>query len=391
MLQRAGAPGDTLKLLRNLGRDGVYVLHGEADDNVPVTEARAMRKALGTFHSDFVYYERPGAGHWWGSECVDWPPLFDFLERHTQPDSNALRKVDFTTASPGVSSRCDWAEITNQAHALQPSHIILTLDAEHRTISGTTENVTRLALNCRALPGDKPIRVKIDGQTLADIPHPANDTRLWLVRDGEKWSIGSPPKSAIKNPDRYGPFKDAFRNHMLFVYGTVGTPEENAAAFAKARFDAEMFWYRGNASVELRADKDFYSTDDIEHSVILYGNADTNASWEQLLQYAPIAVQRGVVRIGKRELKGADLACLFAVPRPHSERGMVAAVSGTGLAGLRLTERIPYFLSGVGVPDCVVLGSDTLSRGVAGVRVAGFFGTDWKVETGDWVWQTSEK
>src|SRR5262249_44453572 len=85
MLWRCAARGDTAQLVRNLEKTPVYVLHGEADDNVPVTQARAMRKLLGDFHPDFAYYERPGAGHWWGNECVDWPPLFDFLRRRTLP------------------------------------------------------------------------------------------------------------------------------------------------------------------------------------------------------------------------------------------------------------------------------------------------------------------
>ena len=32
-----------------------------------------------------------------------------------------------------------------------------------------------------------------------------------------------PPSPATKGPHRYGPFKDAFRHRMLFVYGTTGT------------------------------------------------------------------------------------------------------------------------------------------------------------------------
>ena len=62
MFARAGNPSDTLALERNLAGLGVYVLHGDADDNVPVAQARTMRGRLGAFHPDFVYYERPGAG-----------------------------------------------------------------------------------------------------------------------------------------------------------------------------------------------------------------------------------------------------------------------------------------------------------------------------------------
>jgi pimeloyl-ACP methyl ester carboxylesterase len=391
MLRRAAAPSETLTLERNLTRDGVYVLHGDADDNVPVSEARAMRKELGGFHADFVYYERPGAGHWWGGECVDWPPLFDFLQRHTQPKLTEVRRVDFVTASPGVSSRCDWAEIAAQAHPFLPSRVQLKLDPEHRTFAGTTENVTRLALDRSALPPGKPVGVELDGQSLADLPWHEGGGRLWLGREGDEWAVTNEPSTALKGPHRYGPFKDAFRNRMLFVYGTKGTAEENAWSYAKARYDAESFWYRGNGSVELRADVDFDAGKESDRGVILYGHAESNASWQPLLGDSPVQVRRGIVRVGDREEKGDDLACLFVRPRPGSDRALVGAVSGTGLAGLRLTDRMPYFVSGVGYPDCTVLGPDTLTRGAEGVRAAGFFGTDWGVASGDWVWRPAAK
>src|SRR5262249_37686614 len=43
MLLRAASPGDTLALERNYAEQGVYILHGSADDNVPPSEARTMR------------------------------------------------------------------------------------------------------------------------------------------------------------------------------------------------------------------------------------------------------------------------------------------------------------------------------------------------------------
>ena len=62
--------------------------------------------------------------------------------------------------------------------------------------------------------------------------------------------------------------------------------------------------------------------------------------------------------------------------------GIVVTVTFTTWGG-----SVGTVISGVGVPDCIVLGSDSLTRGGDGVRAAGFFGTDWKVESGDWVWQ----
>jgi pimeloyl-ACP methyl ester carboxylesterase len=114
LMARALGPSDTLALSRNLARLGVYILHGDADDNVPVGQARQMRHALSEFHPDFAYHEQPGAGHWWGNPCVDWPPLIAFLADHKIPAPDQVRKIDFVTASPAVSSRAHWLSIESQ-------------------------------------------------------------------------------------------------------------------------------------------------------------------------------------------------------------------------------------------------------------------------------------
>ena len=65
----------------------------------------------------------------------------------------------------------------------------------------------------------------------------------------------------------------------------------------------------------------------------------------------------------------------------------VAVVSGTGITGMRLTDRLPYFLSGVEYPDVTVIGSEMLQQGSKGVRAAGFFGLDWSVDKGEFAWR----
>jgi pimeloyl-ACP methyl ester carboxylesterase len=391
MLLRAVAPSDTLTLAHNYAQYGVYVLHGEADDNVPVGQAREMRKVLGGFHPDFVYYERPGAGHWWGNECVDWPPLFEFLQRHKLTPVENVRQVNFVTASPGVSARSQWAEIQAQVHKLRPSSVNLRVDPDKRRFSGTTENVARLALDIVALKPDKPLDVELDGQKIENIDWPGKTSCLWLKRDaGKSWNVSREPSPGWTGPHRAGPFKDAFRNHMVFVYGTVGNKEENEWAFAKARYDAETFWYRGNGAVDLVADADFDADKDCDRNVILYGHADSNTAWKALLSDSPVQVKRGRVQVGERNEIGANLACLFLRPRPGSDRALIGVVTGTGINGLRLTDRMPYFVSGCGYPDCIILGQEVLERGAEGVRAAGFFGMDWRVTSGEFVWATEK-
>jgi len=110
LLSRCQKSGDTIALSANLKHEGVYILHGEKDDNVPVTQARKMSEVLGEFHHDWIYYEEPGKGHWWGNEyndggsaCVDWPFMFDLFSRHALAPSSAVSDVEFITHS---KSRC---------------------------------------------------------------------------------------------------------------------------------------------------------------------------------------------------------------------------------------------------------------------------------------------
>lgn len=379
LLQRASGPSDTLALVRNLAPAGVYVLHGDADDNVPVTQARTMRGELAAFHPDWAYREQPGAGHWWGNACVDWPPLFEFLARHERPDRAAVRAVDFRTASPRVSADCHWLRVEAQAKAYAVSRAAITVDPAKRLYKGATENVARLSLDPVALEAGKPLSVELDGQAV-EVPWPADGARVWLARDGGKWAAVPKPSAAAKGPHRAGPFKDAFRNRVVFVYGTGGTPAEAAWARAKARFDAETFWYRGNGSVDVVPDTAFDPKAEPDRNVILYGHAGMNAAWKPLLGGSPVQVMAGAVTAGGREVTGDDLGVLLVRPRPGSDTAVVAAVAGTGPAGLRRTDRLPYFSSGVAYPDWAVFDPK-------GVRAAGFFGNDWGLESGEAAWR----
>src|SRR5207253_5820214 len=115
----------------------------------------------------------------------------------------------------------------------KPSSVTLRFDPGLRRFVGTTENVARLALDLGHVWPEGPIRVELDGQKLEPMPRPANGQRLWLTRDGDRWTSVAAPTAALKGPHRYGPFRDAFRNRMVFVYGTRGSPAENTWALAK--------------------------------------------------------------------------------------------------------------------------------------------------------------
>ncbi len=392
MLRRAANPSDTLGLVNNLAQNGVYVLHGADDDNVPVSEARTMAAKLNEFHHDWTYFEQPKAGHWWdnsdepGADCVDWAPMFDLFARHALPAEEDVRQVDFVTMSPGVSAWNRWAAIEQQIHPLQPGRISIRVDPWQRRFVGTTENVQRIAVRLSALSPEKPFRVELDGVKMENLPWPAFGDEVRFVRTASGWAPAGRLPRGQKGPHRYGPFKEVFQSGFFLVYGTKGSPEENAWAFDKARFDAEQWYYRGNGAVDVFPDTEFQSTKEIDRSVILYGNSETNAAWTTLLSKCPVLVSRTGIKVGERDIKGGELACLLLFPRTGSDVACVGAVSGTGVTGMRLTDRLPYFVSGVAYPDLTIVGPEMLNKGADGVRAAGFFGNDWKVETGEFVW-----
>lgn len=392
MLHRAAGPMDTLNLASNYASEGVYILHGTDDDNVPVTEARHMRDVLSAFHHDFIFHEEPKQSHWWdisdepGADCVDWAPMWDFLAKHTLPPVESVRQVDFVTANPGVSARCHWATIVAQEKEGAPSEIHILCDPQMRRYNGTTVNVSRLAIEPASLLPGAGVSIEIDGQKLT-VPDTKAGAAIHLSRAGGQWTLSPPPAANVKNPSRYGPFRAAFDHRFQFVYGTHGTPEENAWAAAKARYDSECWWYRGNGSVDVLPDSALDPSKEPDRGVVLYGNARTNGAWTPLLKDSPVTVAADGVTIGDRRLIGDDLACLFIRPRSGSSTALVAAVSGTGIKGMRVTNMLSYLQPMVGYPDVFVVSAEALEKGPDGVRVAGFFGSDWAVPSGDFEWQ----
>jgi dienelactone hydrolase len=380
LIARAATPSDTLALVNNLKPVPVYVLHGDKDDNVPVGQARTMKQALEKWHPDFHYHEQPGAGHWWGNNCVDWKPMMELMQKHQRPKPEAVTRVEFSTAAPIVSSRCHWLSIEAQEKPFRVSTATIDHDVSGRKFTGKTENVARLALDLGHLPPGKPVGIELDGQPVVNGAWPAEGVTVYLRKVDGKWASTGRPSPAEKGPHRAGPFKDAFRNQVLFVYGTIGTPAENAWALAKARFDAETFWYRGNGAVEVIPDSRFDNAATRDRNVIVYGHAQMNSAWKTLLGNGPVQISRGKFQVGTKTGEADDLGCLFVRPRPGSDRAMVGVVAGTGDKGLRRVDRLPYFSSGTGYPDLLLLAP-------SGPRAAGYFGNDWSIESGEFAWR----
>lgn len=396
ILTRAANPCRTLLRKHNYSQQGVYILHGDADDNVPVTQARKMRDVLKEFHTDLGYYEEPGAGHWWdrghddGADCLDWRPMFDMFSRRRLPRINEVQHVDFTTVCPEHSADCHWARIEMQDKQFAPSRVQIELFPNRGVFEGTTDNVTRLSLQVEGVISSRElVAIKLDGSELeAAWPE---DGRIYLRKTDGAWKVGERAEAVLKGPHRYGWFKNAFNHNFMYVYGTGGTPEETAAYIAKCRYDQETWWYRGNGGFDIVADKDFDPAEYPNRNVILVGNADTNSAWDKLIKDCPLRVGSGKATVGERTVEGDGLAMLFTFPRAGTDNNSVGVIAGTGVNGIKLTEKLGYFVSGASFPDFILYSPEMLQTGTAGVIAAGILGEDWSLEGGETAWRTEKK
>ncbi|MCX5688410.1 MAG: hypothetical protein NTV94_01225, partial [Planctomycetota bacterium] len=246
---------------------------GDADDNVPVTQARAGREALDKAGIPYGFHEQPGAGHWWGNAdsgaaCLDWPATWEtFSKARLDPDA-------------------------------------------------------------------KP----------AAVPSPLDD------------------RGFVK-----GSFKRAFDRGFTLVYGTSGGYRDELWSYAKARFDSEQWWVRGNGFARVISDTQFLA-ESTPGNVILYGNRDSNRAWLVLVSGDALVLENDSITAGGRTLKGADIACLATLPRKGSTNEVVGIVGGTGPAGKRATDRLNYFLSGTGYPELMIMRADIWTRGYDAVE-----------------------
>ncbi|MHC4816649.1 MAG: alpha/beta hydrolase family protein, partial [Planctomycetota bacterium] len=333
------------------------------DDNVPLSEAERMEKALREAGGEPEVHYQEGAGHWWngkaakGVDCVDWPGIFELFRKSRRVSDPDV--IDFTTADPGVDATHHWVRIEQPLAYGERSRIRARRTKDVVTIE--TTNVRRLQVRLAAR------RYVVDGQAL-DAPRNA-----WFLRDGEKWAVAQ-PVAGEKRPERSGPFKRAFDNRFVFVYGSG-----DAEGMKRARFDAQMWWYRGNGDVEVVSDARF-RPDDMLGNVILYGFAEENQAFAKVLsRRCPIKVQRGELTIGKRHHAGENLGCVFVYPRKDDPDALVGVIGHTGAAGARVGYTLLPFVSGVGYPDYALYSDAILAKGDEGVLAAGWFDHAWEL------------
>jgi hypothetical protein len=262
-----------------------------------------------------------------------------------------------------------------------PFRVQARYDESAARIALTTDNVRRLGLGTPQgwEQGWRLDSFELDGQRFPP------DFDALYVRVEEGWSaIPRATAPRAKTWYRCGPLKRAFERGFVLVVPTKGSAEENAASRARARHDAEVWWYRGNGDARIFTDDEYRThgpprggtLEGGTQNVILYGNADTNSAFALLPAEFPLEVRRARVRLGAAEWSGDALGALAIGP---VEGVLFAILGSSGPEADRVAASLSLFVSGVGYPDYVVYGPEVLAQGDGGVRAAGFFDHRWQL------------
>jgi pimeloyl-ACP methyl ester carboxylesterase len=341
---RSQASSATNNYLSNLAKRGVYVIHGDKDNNVPVREGRDMVKAVKKYTNDVKYHEQPGAGHWWngpkakGTDCVDWPEMFDFMKaRRLDPF-----ELDFSFKTPGswVSDRHSYVRILTQKDINKDAS--LTSKKDKDTLKLSTDNVRGLVLNGKALQ-DKGIKsVDVDGKS--------------HVVSGKDIPIG--PQDG-KKPGQHGPFNEVMHRPFCFVYETDGSP-----VFAEyAAYLVTSWTFIGNGhACSVPFSKLNQSIDD-KYNLIYIGVSTEKLKARYKL---PFGLFPAGIRAGSSNWNNAAVAFVF--PDGKKLAGFLYTTKGSE----NLLYTIMPFTSSFVLPDYFVW---TSRGGVAG----GFFNATWSL------------
>lgn len=348
-LRRAMGASDTLSMKTNTYTRPVFLMHGEADDNVPVTEPRNFRKE-NPDHPMLFWHEEKGQGHWYdtdpepGANCQDFAPIFDMFAKTRIPAASEVRDIHFRTPNLAVTNSSYWLKVTGQTTTGEISDVKATVFPGLRKFSVTTANVSELLLDVSVLKGSGAVTVSVNGADVKTIELPNG----WI-----QVSLGKPESS---DQTLLTGFKSVFNNRLVLVLPTGGTAALQKWARNKARYDAEQLWYIGNGSVDVVTDEEFTkrSKEFAGRNVLAYGDARSNTV---------AAMVGGVSSV----LAGS----LFFESKVVDGR-VIGRIYAAEDNSLRYCDRVPLFTAGAALPNTLVLHTSYLRNGLESVMQAKF-------------------
>ncbi|MEE2907106.1 MAG: hypothetical protein VX527_04655 [Planctomycetota bacterium] len=356
-------------LWSNLHDVDVIFRHGKEDDTVDPELVARMERARKDCQGRTLIDIQPEFERWWGATTISDVSLSEFLFDGTQerPDTSIIELVQDHATQPNPDH---WAVIHQRVDMARPGQLKAEFDSGRVMIQ--TDNVRQLLLRGELLEATGPLEIDIDGMSLS-LDSDAGEICLQRESEGWQFAQGCDPSGKTRLRSCY---EHVFNRPLLMVHGTGGGEALAHATWAKARFDAEQSWNLADGSVRIVSDRELAPEMLDGVNVILYGNADTNSAWADLMPDCPIKVHTGSVHIGDQAWEGDDLVAMFIQPMPGDRHGLVVAVGSTGAPACRVAQHLPTTDPAATIPDWMLMNRATLGQAPL---MAGEFDRDWAI------------
>lgn len=318
----------------NGARLPLWVVHGLQD--TPVRNSRALVEAW-TQRGFFVRSEEPDLGHdVWGYTYAGLRHVSWFSGRKRDPHP---RTLSFRTTRPRFGTDA-WIHVDALSDDATPWATVDAKIVDRGRIAISTRGVARLRVDRDPVLVDDDLEISIDG---AKIRFPAG-VPIELSREGT-FHAGPPKAAGPRKEGRItGPIRDVWSEPLAIVYG-ASDPEQTRVNRQVAEALAAI---RPGVDVRYPILRDLDGEPPADRSLILVGNARSNAVLRALEPSLPIRVAGGAITFAGRTFTGPELGAAFVVPHPKGGGRYLLVVEGaTALGTLRalsLPELLPDFV-----------------------------------------------
>jgi dienelactone hydrolase len=324
----AGAEG-----LRNVP---LFVLHGDADQAVPVDESRHGVRLLQRFGYDIRYREVPGLGH---EDLKSRDEIADWLLQHRRvaaPREVRLRSYDLAGA------RAHWLRVTAWESPFDMIEARAQLLDAH-TLRLDTRNVAAAEL--------APPRGMLSAATTViwngrNISHTFQEDRPLTLRAAD-FAAGA----ADKSPEREGRLSYFFGTPFAVVVGTTAGDAELARGLAaKAEAFADLWQHWQHVRPRVFRDTELTADDARRYSLLLLGGPDANTVSARLATKLPLQVTADSITVDGRRFTARDAVAQMLYPHPDDGGRYLLMVAPTSAAGLRYWNPQQYWHALNGFP-----------------------------------------
>jgi pimeloyl-ACP methyl ester carboxylesterase len=312
--------------LVNLYNLPVLIVHGDADNSVPVAMDRAAAEQLKQWHYPVQYDELPGVGHdaWgaWVKETGGNRVLDYFRQYWRNPwPAEVIVKTNYLRYGKNF-----WARILELARPPQNGYLKASfVDATHITVVAEQVNVFSLNLTYPQLSQTAPIIVEINGTAL--MVEPAQVAATFRYQE-TVWSEVKEQPATGSIPHDGGGISDLFVRPLIIVYGTQQRGEiyqKAATIFADWSPTPQIGIGSKTGGFHVKADTDITAEDMQKYNLLLFGGPEHNLITKQLADKLPVEFSEDKVTINGQEFSPAGM--MLTCPNPLAPTKLVGIMT----------------------------------------------------------------